>query len=88
LSSDVPHASEAQKALIRCASLLITTLEQREAIIVQQGEATDVQLETYQRAANSLKRLLEAISPGLERTAKHVGPTLDDIKRRYAEAAE
>jgi hypothetical protein len=40
------------------------------------GEAQPDQLELYQRTANSLRRLLEAV--GLERRAKTIVPTLSE----------
>jgi hypothetical protein len=43
------------------------------------GEASAKQLDTYQRTANTLRRLLMTL--GLQRRAKDVGPTFGDILR-------
>ena len=40
------------------------------------GEASAAQLDLYQRTANSLRRLLEAI--GLQRRSKNITPTVSD----------
>ena len=42
-------------------------------------QASPDELDAYQRCANSLRRLLEAV--GLQRRAKDVGPSLSDILR-------
>jgi len=41
-----------------------------EALFAMAGEASPADLERYQRAANTLKRLLQAV--GLQRRQKHV----------------
>jgi hypothetical protein len=61
--------------ICRRAACLAVELERRETIFAEAGEATDNQLEHYQRAANSLKRLLEAL--GLDRVPIDVTPGLD-----------
>jgi hypothetical protein len=64
------NTSEAEKALARRAACLIVELEQLELRFAQSGGAEGNLLERYQRAANSLRRLLESL--GLERRAKPV----------------
>jgi hypothetical protein len=44
------------------------------------GEASADDLNIYQRVANSLRRLLEAV--GLQRRAREIGPSLSDILRQ------
>ena len=67
-------ASEAEKMLIRKAACIAVELERRETQFAEAGEASDNQIEVYQRSANSLRRLLESI--GLKRSAKTIGPSL------------
>jgi len=69
------RASEAEKAIVRRIATLIVELERLEMCFAEAGQATDHQLELYQRTANTLRRLLEAV--GLQRRPKDVTPTLD-----------
>jgi hypothetical protein len=62
--------SEAEKALARRAACLIVELEQMEVRFAEAGSADGNLLERYQRAANTLRRLLESL--GLGRRAKPV----------------
>jgi hypothetical protein len=71
--------SEGEKALIRRCACLNVELERLETQFADVGQADLQSLETYQRASNSLRRLLQAL--GLERRARDVGPTLSDILR-------
>jgi hypothetical protein len=75
--------SEAEKAILRRACILITELERMEAGFAIAGKAQLAELEVYQRAANSMKRMLEAV--GLQRRAKEIGPTLGDLIRQDQE---
>jgi hypothetical protein len=68
--------SEAKKSIIRRACALTVELERMESIFAVAGEALPEQLDLYQRTANSLRRLLEAV--GLERRAKTIVPTLSE----------
>jgi hypothetical protein len=72
----IDNVSEAEKAIIRRAATLICELERREAEFAVGEGASDIALEVYQRASNSLRRLLE--STGLKRRARDVTPTLAD----------
>jgi hypothetical protein len=70
--------SEAERSIVRRASVLTTELEQLEARFALSGQASSDDLDLYQRCANSLRRLLESV--GLERRAKLVAaPTLEQI---------
>lgn len=66
--------SEAERSIVRRAALLTVELEQLEAAFASK-KASDGDLDLYQRAANTLRRLLESV--GLERRAKTV-PTLQE----------
>jgi phage terminase Nu1 subunit (DNA packaging protein) len=78
--SDTPDASAAERSILRRAAVLTTELEQLETQFALAGHADAGQLETYQRCANTLRRLLEAVAGGLQRRAKDVSPpTLDEI---------
>jgi hypothetical protein len=78
--TDIPDASTAERSIIRRAAVLTTELELLEARFATAGEALPGDLEIYQRCANSLRRLLEAV--GLQRRAKDVSvPTLSEIAR-------
>jgi hypothetical protein len=68
--SDTPDASAAERSIIRRASVLTVELERMERQFALAGEADADDLDAYQRCANSLRRLLEAV--GLQRRAKDV----------------
>ena len=73
--SDTPDASAAERSIIRRASVLTVELERMERQFALAGEADADDLDAYQRCANSLRRLLEAV--GLQRRAKTV-PSLQE----------
>ena len=75
----VDNTSAAERSIIRRAAVLTTELEQLEVRFATAGEASADDLDAYQRCANSLRRLLEAV--GLQRRARDVGPSLSDILR-------
>ena len=77
--SDIPDATAAERSIIRRASVLTVELERLEAKFATAGEASECDLDLYQRTAGSLRRLLECV--GLERRAKEIGPTLGDLLR-------
>jgi hypothetical protein len=64
--------SEAERSIVRRGATLTVELERMEAGFAVAGEAQPDQLDFYQRTANSLRRLLEAI--GLQRRPKDVTP--------------
>jgi hypothetical protein len=85
--SDVPDASAAEHSIIRRIATLTVELERLEAVFAVAGEATPDQLDLYQRTANSLRRLLEAV--GIERRPRLVGPNFGELLRAdRSEAAE
>jgi hypothetical protein len=71
------NTSAAERSIIRRAAVLTTELEVLEVRFATMGEADPADLEIYQRCANSLRRLLEAI--GLHRRPRDITPTLSDI---------
>ena len=64
--------SEAERSIVRRVATLTVELERMEAGFAVAGEAQPDQLDLYQRTANSLRRLLEAI--GLQRRPRDVTP--------------
>jgi hypothetical protein len=64
--------SEAERSIIRRVATLTVELERMEAGFAVAGEAQPDQLDLYQRTANSLRRLLEAI--GVQRRSRDVTP--------------
>jgi hypothetical protein len=64
--------SEAEFCLVRRAAILTLELELLEAKFDENDGATSVQLNDYQRASSSLRRLLECL--GLKRRARDVTP--------------
>ncbi len=62
--------SEAERSIIRRASVITTELEQLERRFALAGQATALDLDLYQRCAGNLRRLLEAV--GLQRRARPV----------------
>ncbi|MDF0583307.1 hypothetical protein [Bradyrhizobium yuanmingense] len=78
------NCSEAEKSLVRRASMLTLQLELIEQKWAQSGgEASDKSLITYQRVANSLRRILESI--GLKRRSRDITPSLTDYLRQRQE---
>ena len=80
------HVSHAEAALARRAACLIVELEQMEQTFALNGSAKGWQLERYQRAANTLRRLLESL--GLQRRQKDVTLTLDQYLQTKAPLVE
>jgi len=78
--------SSAERAIIRRACVLQIECEIREARFAEAGEATDHQIETYQRITNTLRRTLEAI--GLQRRPRDVTPDPLEYAASYDQAAE
>jgi hypothetical protein len=66
--------SEGQRQLIRRIASLSVWCESQEA---KMADGTAIDIDEFQRASNSLRRLLESI--GLKRVAKDIGPTLGDL---------
>lgn len=67
--------SEAERSIVRRAATLTVELERMETVFALAGEAQPEQIDLYQRTANSLRRLLEAV--GLERRARNITPTVE-----------
>jgi hypothetical protein len=68
--------SEAERSIVRRVSTLTVELERMELGFALAGEALPDQLDLYQRTANSLRRLLEAV--GLQRRSRNVTPSVDE----------
>jgi hypothetical protein len=69
------NVSEGERAIIRRAAVIITELERMErAFALSEGAPGIPELETYQRMANTMRRLLEAV--GLQRRPRDVTPDL------------
>ncbi len=64
------NTSEAERSIVRRAATLTVELERLELRFALAGEATPNDLDLYQRTANSLRRLLEAI--GLPRRPRNI----------------
>ena len=84
------NASAAERSIVRRACVLTVELERLEKKFALAGEASADDIDLYQRVANSLRRLLEAV--GIRRRPRDVGElSLRDILREHAsqrEAAE
>jgi hypothetical protein len=79
-------ASEAEKAIVRRASILCVELENLEVRFAKDGAAQPDALDLYQRTSNSLRRLLESL--GLRRRPRDVTPPpFSDYVRRHEEVA-
>jgi hypothetical protein len=66
------NASAAERSITRRVAVLSVELENLEARFATAGAASAEDLDLYQRTANSLRRLLEAV--GLQRRARDVTP--------------
>jgi hypothetical protein len=87
----IDACSQGEISLIRRAACLTVELERLELIFAEDGGASDHLLASYQRCANSLRRLLETVSGGLKRRSRDVTPTVDEYlrsKRQQALEAE
>jgi hypothetical protein len=83
LALDLEHASEGQKALVRRCSALCTELEILEVRFAHNNGAKVEELETYQRATNSLRRTIQTLGIHRGRLAKEINtPTLIEYLRR------
>lgn len=71
------QCSQAELSIIRRCATLTTALEQMEVEFARAGAADASNLDAYQRASSSLRRLLETI--GLQRRTRDVTPTLVDL---------
>lgn len=75
--------SEAERSIVRRAATMTVELERMEAGFATTGEASITQLDAYQRASNSLRRLLESV--GLNRRARDITlPTLAELVKGKA----
>jgi hypothetical protein len=69
------NVSQAERAIIRRAAVIITELERMEGDFARsEGAPGLAELETYQPMANTMRRLLEAV--GLQRRPRDVTPIL------------
>jgi hypothetical protein len=66
------NVSAAEHSIIRRACVLTVELERLERKFALAGEASTDDIDLYQRVANSLRRLLEAV--GLQRRSRDVTP--------------
>jgi hypothetical protein len=78
----IDNCSTAERSIIRRIATLEVELERLEERFATAGEASTEDLEVYQRAANSQRRLLEAI--GIERRAREVGPSFEVVGQEAA----
>ena len=81
------NISEAERAIVRRASVLIVELERMETdFALANGAPNIATLDAYQRAAGNLRRLLEWL--GLQRRARDVTPGVRQYVAVKAAAAE
>jgi hypothetical protein len=80
------NTSAAERSIIRRGAVLTTELERLEVKFALAGAADAGDLEVYQRCANTLRRLLEAV--GMQRRPREIVPTLDQYlaAKDYAHA--
>jgi hypothetical protein len=92
------NLSEGQRSIIRRATMIELQLEMMEGRFADnEGAASVYQLESYQRASNSLRRLLESLGLQNGRKARDVTPykhhdpntalIIAAIRERYNEPA-
>jgi len=80
------NVSESERAIIRRAAVIITELERMERdFALSEGAPGIPELEMYQRMANTMRRLLEAV--GLQRRPRDVTPHLRQYLNVRAELA-
>jgi hypothetical protein len=81
LGQDDTSLSEGQRALIRRASALCVELEHYESKFAENGGAEVDELDTFQRATNSLRRIVETLGTHRGRIARDV-TTLGEVLRQ------
>ena len=69
------NVSEAERSIVRRAATLTVELELMEVAFATDDKPSDRRINTYQRTANSLRRLLESV--GMKRVARDVTPTVE-----------
>jgi hypothetical protein len=69
------NTSEAERSIIRRASVMTVELERLEQRFALAGEASAEDLDVYARISGNLRRMLETI--GLERRPKDIAPSLE-----------
>ena len=74
LGQEEASLSEGQRALIRRASALCVELELMEVRFARNGGAEIAELEAFQRASNSLRRLCQTLGIHRGRIARDVTP--------------
>jgi hypothetical protein len=79
--SDLGDASTAERSIVRRAAVLTVELEQLECRFASAGNASERELDLYQRGSNSLRRLLQTL--GLQRRPRDVTPSLHEIMREH-----
>jgi hypothetical protein len=77
----VDNCSAAERSIVRRGSVLTVELERMERQFALDEQASAADLDAYQRVANSLRRLLEAV--GLERRAKPVPTLAEYLAQKY-----
>jgi hypothetical protein len=83
LAEDDTTLSEGQRALIRRASTLCVELEHMEVRFAHNGAADPAELDVFQRAVNSLRRLCETLAIHRGRIPRDVTPPrLDEYLHR------
>jgi hypothetical protein len=70
--------TEAQRAILRRASVLATELERIESVFAANGKADAGDLDLYGKTSAVLSRLLEKV--GLERRPRDVTPTITEFR--------
>jgi hypothetical protein len=81
--------SAAERSIIRRVATVTTELEllEKRFALSRKGGASADDFDLYLRAANSLRRLLEAVHPGLKRVARDV-TTLSDYLNQHADTID
>jgi hypothetical protein len=77
--------SAAERSIVRRVAVLSVELEHLETRFATAGEANAADLDLYQRTANSLRRLLEAV--GLQRRPRDVTPSVADYLEHLNQVA-
>src|SRR5262245_60153980 len=80
--------SQGQMQLIRRAAALTVELGRMEGRVAENGGAEPNELEAYQRASNTLRRLIAGLGISRGRIAKDVTPDLQSYLRTIGDAAE
>ena len=78
----VENTSASERYIMKCATVLMVELARLNSKFAAAGQASDSDLDLYQRTSNTMRRHLESV--GLQRRAKDVSATPPSAEEYFA----